>query len=189
MARILILDTATKQCSVALSEHGEAVAWKEERTEGYVHAERLLPLIDALLEEHGWDKSSLEAIAVSGGPGSFTGLRIGVSTAKGLCHGLGLPLIALDTLGILVSQGERLDPTPQRRVAMVDARRMEVYAGDFGQDGRCLKPARPVVVDEEAHVWEGSAQFIGDGAVKCDCLLYTSPSPRDRSLSRMPSSA
>ena len=87
MARILILDTATKQCSVALSEHGEAVAWKEERTDGYVHAERLMPLIDALLDEHSWDKSSLEAVAVSGGPGSFTGLRIGVSTAKGLCHG------------------------------------------------------------------------------------------------------
>ena len=71
-----------------------------------------MPLIDALLDEHGWDKSSLEAVAVSGGPGSFTGLRIGVSTAKGLCHGLGLPLIALDTLGILAAQGARLDPTP-----------------------------------------------------------------------------
>ena len=67
MARILILDTATKQCSVALSEHGHAVAWKEERTDGYVHAERLMPLIDALLDEHGWDKSSLEAVAVSPG--------------------------------------------------------------------------------------------------------------------------
>ena len=113
MARILILDTATKQCSVALSEHGDAVAWKEDRADGYVHAERLMPLINALLKEHGWDKSSLEAIAVSGGPGSFTGLRIGVSAAKGLCHGLGLPLIALDTLGILAEQGERLDPTPK----------------------------------------------------------------------------
>ena len=171
MARILILDTATKQCSVALSEHGESVAWKEERTDGYVHAERLMPLIDALLDEHGWDKSLLEAVAVSGGPGSFTGLRIGVSTAKGLCHGLGLPLIALDTLGILAAQGARLDPTPQRRVAMVDARRMEVYAGDFDHDGRCLTSGRPVVVDEEKHVWKGPAQFIGDGAVKCSETL------------------
>ena len=96
MARILILDTATKQCSVALSEHGHAVAWKEERTEGYVHAERLMPLIDALLDEQAgtnlpWRRSPFRRTR------SFTGLRIGVSTAKGLCHGLGLPLIALDT--------------------------------------------------------------------------------------------
>ena len=79
--------------------------------------------------------------------------------------------MALDTLGILAAQGARLDPTQQRRVGMVDARRMEVYAGDFDPDGRCLTSARPVVVDEEEHVWEGPAQFIGDGAVKCAEVL------------------
>ena len=111
MAKILILETSTPQCSVALAENGAAVAWKEERAEeGYVHAERLLPLIDEVLREHGWAKSDLDGVAVSGGPGSFTGLRIGVSTAKGVCHALGLPLIALDTLAFLAEQGRRLDP-------------------------------------------------------------------------------
>ena len=168
MAKILILETSTPQCSVALAQDGVAVAWKEERAdEGYVHAERLLPLIDEVLREHGWDKGDLDAVAVSGGPGSFTGLRIGVSTAKGVCHALGLPLIALDTLALLAEQGRRLDPTPQPRVGMIDARRMEVYAATYADDGTCTRGVEPVEVDVKPEFFEGPAQFIGDGAMKC----------------------
>ena len=144
MANILILETSTTQCSVALAEHGVAVAWKEERAEdGYIHAERLMPLLDEVMKEHGWKPSQLDAVAVSGGPGSFTGLRIGVATAKGLCHALNVPLIALDTMQLLAVQGERLDPTPQPRVAMVDARRMEVYTATFDASGRVFALCNP----------------------------------------------
>ncbi|MDA0729211.1 MAG: tRNA (adenosine(37)-N6)-threonylcarbamoyltransferase complex dimerization subunit type 1 TsaB [Bacteroidetes bacterium] len=167
MARILILDTATLQCSVALAEDGVVVAFREEREEGYVHAERLLPLIDDVMTEHGWTPRDLEAVAVSGGPGSFTGLRIGVSTAKGICHAQGIPLIALDTLQLLAIQGERLDPHATRRVAMVDARRMEVYAATFDAQHRCVGEVAPVVVEDGQDPWQGPAQFIGDGALKC----------------------
>ena len=172
MARILILETSTTQCSVALAADGQAVAWKEERApEGYIHAERLMPFIDALLQEAGWSRHDLDAVAVSGGPGSFTGLRIGVSTAKGLCHALNVPLIALDTLALLAEQGKRLDPTPQPRVGMIDARRMEVYAATYDHDGACTAPVAPVEVDQRPDAFAGPAQFIGDGAVKCADLL------------------
>lgn len=172
MAKILLIETSTTQCSVALAEGGTPVAWKEERAEqGYVHAERLMPFVDAVLHEQGWSRAELDAVAVSGGPGSFTGLRIGVSTAKGLCQALHVPLIALDTLALLAEQGKRLDPTPQQRVAMIDARRMEVYAGTFDADGTCMQAATPVEVDKSPDAFEGPAQFIGDGAVKCTALL------------------
>ena len=81
------------------------------------------------------------------------------------------PLIALDTLALLAEQGKRLDPTPQQRVAMIDARRMEVYAGTFDADGTCTQAATPVEVDKTPDAFEGPAQFIGDGAVKCTALL------------------
>ena len=168
MARILILETSTPQCSVALAEDGKAVAWKEERAEeGYLHAERLMPLVDAAMAEAGWVPSELDAVAVSGGPGSFTGLRIGVATAKGLCHALNVPLLALDTLELLAVQGRHLDPKPQARVGMIDARRMEVYAATYADDGTCTRPVEPVEVDVRPEFFEGPAQFIGDGAVKC----------------------
>lgn len=172
MANILLIETSTTQCSVALAQGGTPVAWKEERAEqGYVHAERLMPFVDTVLCEQGWSRSDLDAVAVSGGPGSFTGLRIGVSTAKGLCQALQIPLISLDTLALLAEHGRRIDPAPQQRVAMIDARRMEVYAATFDADGNCTQDATPVEVDETPDVFEGPAQFIGDGAVKCTTLL------------------
>lgn len=169
MAKVLILETSTTQCSVALADQGVAMAWREERAEdGYIHAERLMPLVDELMNDHGWKPSQLDAVAVSGGPGSFTGLRIGVATAKGLCHALNVPLIALDTTQLLAVQGERLDPTPQQRVAMVDARRMEVYTATFDASGTCLRSVEPVEVDQRPDAFDGPAQFIGDGALKCE---------------------
>ena len=154
MAKILMIETSTTQCSVALAKGGTPVAWKEERAEqGYVHAERLMPFVDTVLHEQGWSRTDLDAVAVSGGPGSFTGLRIGVSTAKGLCQALQIPLISLDTLALLAEQGKRLDPTPQQRVAMIDARRMEVYAGTFDADDTCTQAATPVEVDKTPDVF------------------------------------
>lgn len=171
MARILLIDTSTKQCSVAVAQDGRALAWREERTEGYVHAERLMPLIEEVLNDVAWEHQSLQAIAVTGGPGSFTGLRIGVATAKGLCQGWNLPLIALDSKALLAAQGKRMDPTPQPRIGMIDARRMEVYAATYSDDGICLQEVEPVEVDQAPDHWTGPGQFIGDGAVKCKELL------------------
>jgi tRNA threonylcarbamoyladenosine biosynthesis protein TsaB len=167
MARILILDTATLQCSVALANDGKVVAQREVREDGHVHAERLLPLIDEAMGEAGWSPTDLDAVAVSGGPGSYTGLRIGVATAKGICHAQGIPLLALDTLQLLAVQGMRLDPHATQRVAMVDARRMEVYAAAYDRNAHPLSEVAPVIVDEGEGAWEGPAQFIGDGALKC----------------------
>ena len=108
-----------------------------------------MPFIDALLQERAGPRTTWMPWRCPVGPGSFTGLRIGVSTAKGLCHALNIPLIALDTLALLAEQGKRLDPTPQPRVAMIDARRMEVYAGTFDADGNLhCRPPRPVEVDK-----------------------------------------
>lgn len=165
MATILLIDTATLQCSVAVSVDGRCVASEAIRETGYVHAEKLMPMVDRVLNEA--NKPQLDAVAVTGGPGSFTGLRIGVSTAKGLCQGLQIPLIELDPLALLAVQGKRLDPSPRTRVAMIDARRMEAYAASF-DDTNPSAPAKPWILGEDADEWGPDAQFIGDGAKKME---------------------
>ena len=125
MALILCLETATTNCSVALSENGSVIAFREDTSKQYSHAERLHVFINEVLEETEYGLSDLDAIAVSKGPGSYTGLRIGVSAAKGLCFSLDVPLLAIPTLAILASQvADDVDFI----VPMIDARRMEVYA-------------------------------------------------------------
>ena len=171
MALILIIDTCTLQCSVALSKDGTCLATQHVREDGYVHAERLMPMVDDVLREAGHTAKDLDACAVTGGPGSFTGLRIGVSTAKGLCQGLNIPLIALDPLALLARQGQRLDDSPVERVPMIDARRMEVYTAPFDDSLRRTSPVAPWVLDEDVDSWDNNAQFIGDGAIKMEAAL------------------
>jgi tRNA threonylcarbamoyladenosine biosynthesis protein TsaB len=165
MALILVIDTCTLQCSVALSKDGTCLASQHVREDGYVHAERLMPMVDDVLREAGHTAKDLDACAVAGGPGSFTGLRIGVSAAKGLCQGLNIPLIALDPLALLARQGQRLDDSPVQRVPMIDARRMEVYTASFNASLERTSPVAPWVLDEDVDSWDDNAQFIGDGAL------------------------
>ena len=167
MTHILCLETATTNCSVALSINGEVVAMQEDNALKYSHAERLHVFITDVLEEAGITKDKLQAIAVSKGPGSYTGLRIGVSAAKGLCVALDVPLISVDTLGALsrkltVNDGELIIP-------MLDARRMEVYSAVFDNSGNSIRETQAQILDETSFIEyldKGVVQFIGNGVEK-----------------------
>ena len=131
------------------------------------------PFVQEVLDGKGLSVRDLDAVCVGKGPGSYTGLRVGVSTAKGLCFGAGIPLLSAGTLDVLVSEAHRLGAVPEGCryiVPMVDARRMEVYASVFTPDGRQLTVTEPVIVGADsfaAERAEGPVLFIGDGALKC----------------------
>ncbi|MBQ6072301.1 MAG: tRNA (adenosine(37)-N6)-threonylcarbamoyltransferase complex dimerization subunit type 1 TsaB [Bacteroidales bacterium] len=163
--KILMIETSTECCSVALADGTQILASRVNETPRQ-HAAQLVPYIQEVLKESGVSANALDAVAVSEGPGSYTGLRVGVSTAKGICFGAGVPLIGIDTLEILARQAEgRHD----RIIAMLDARRMEVYAAPF--DGACHKlgDTRAVILDNSSY-WEeldaGTVLFIGTGVEK-----------------------
>ena len=186
MALILNIETATTVCSVALAKDGELLALKEINN-GYTHAENLTVFIEELIKEAKIKFTDLDAVAISKGPGSYTGLRIGVSTAKGLCYGLGIPLIALSTLKSLTLQvksqksevrsqkeKESLVPRPSSLVPllcpMLDARRMEVYCALYNDQLNELEPIQAKIIDEhsfEEHLKKHAIYFFGDGAAKC----------------------
>lgn len=167
MTHILCLETATTNCSVALSINGEVVAMQEDNALKYSHAERLHVFIKEVLEEASITKDQLQAIAVSKGPGSYTGLRIGVSAAKGLCAALDVPLISVDTLGALsrkltVNDGELIIP-------MLDARRMEVYSAVYDNSGNSIRETQAQILDETSFIEyldKGVVHFIGNGVEK-----------------------
>src|SRR5690606_37262948 len=128
MAAILCIETTTTNCSVALMKEGIVVALREDNSKTYSHAEKLHVFIDEVLTESGVSKNQIDAIAVSKGPGSYTGLRIGVSAAKGLYYALDIPLISISTLEALALQVENPDGYI---IPMIDARRMEVFTAVF----------------------------------------------------------
>ena len=170
MATILCLETATTNCSVALSVDGSVLAFKEdnpnnESTKGFSHAEKLHLYIDQVLQEAHSDKSKLDAVAVSKGPGSYTGLRIGVSAAKGLCFALDLPLISINTLRSLMM---KVTSENEYVIPMLDARRMEVYSAIFSE-GKEIRKTEAQILTEDSfieYLEKGKCTFIGDGAEK-----------------------
>jgi tRNA threonylcarbamoyladenosine biosynthesis protein TsaB len=167
MQNILHIETTTLRCAVAVFSGGEVLASKSVREDGYSHAERLMPFIEEVLNNSGIEKHDLSAISVSGGPGSYTGLRIGVSTAKGICHALNIPLISVETLEVLKAQGKEECPDAELYFPMIDARRMEVYTK---LDGK----TEALVVDEASaarFVSQKSICFVGDGTEKCREVL------------------
>lgn len=169
MSLILNIETATKNCSVALSRSGKTILCKEISGQGYSHAEKLHVFIEAVLAEAGTGYAELSAIAVSRGPGSYTGLRIGVSAAKGLCFALGIPLISVDTLQVLASQAGVADGIV---IPMLDARRMEVYSAVFSKTGEQLRETRAEVITADSFAGiDGKAYFVGDANQKCKSVL------------------
>jgi tRNA threonylcarbamoyladenosine biosynthesis protein TsaB len=172
MALILHLETATTTCSVALSFEGKVLHSKS-LDGAYVHAEELLPLVQHVLEKSGQKVANLQAVSYSKGPGSYTGLRIGLSTAKGLCMALNIPLLGLDTLFLLALQahtllGERV--LERSWVPMLDARRMEVYRSILSPE--LLEANEPEAWIASAEpAGSGGAWYFGDGAEKCQNLL------------------
>ena len=170
--RILLIETSTSLCSVALAEEGRITASRESG-EPRAHAALTAPFVQQVLAERGLRAADLDAVCVSAGPGSYTGLRVGVSTAKGVCFAAGVPLLSVGTLDVLVAQAtaDGLLPADCRYVIpMIDARRMEVYTAVFTPDGRRLTEVEPRVIDAESFRQEraeGPVLFIGDGAGKC----------------------
>ena len=179
MDRIILIETSTSLCSTALVEDGVVVCEKLSE-EPRAHASMTAPYVSEMLKESGLKVSDCSAVAVSKGPGSYTGLRVGVSTAKGLCFGAGIPLIAIGTLDTLVWQAvdEGLVPDGCKYIIpMIDARRMEVYTGIFTPDGKQLTPTVAQIIDEESfkeQLEEGPVLFIGDGVEKCKSLRFRS---------------
>jgi tRNA threonylcarbamoyladenosine biosynthesis protein TsaB len=165
MAYLLHIETATKVCSVALSNDGQLVHAEEINEDGYSHGEQLTCLIEKCMQHAGLTFQELAAISVSSGPGSYTGLRIGVSTAKGLCYALKIPLIAVDSLISLAVVGSKKHPN-KILCPMIDARRMEVYSGIYSPDFNVIKQISPDVIDEHSYAEFGQLICFGDGASK-----------------------
>lgn len=169
MSYILNIETATKNCSVALAKEGKTILCKEIAEEGYSHAERLHVFIEEIIKEAGINFKDLSAIAVSQGPGSYTGLRIGVSAAKGLCFALDIPLIAVDTLQVLASQASVYRGLI---IPMLDARRMEVYSAIFAPDFENKRAVQAEIIAENSFEdLQETLYFVGDCAEKCKPVL------------------
>jgi tRNA threonylcarbamoyladenosine biosynthesis protein TsaB len=169
LAYILNIETSTKNCSVTIANNGVTVISNEIAEEGYSHAERLHVFIEASLKEAGIGYVDLTAIAVSQGPGSYTGLRICISAAKGLCYALGIPLIAVDTLKILAAQARI---TEGLIIPMIDARRMEVYSAIFTKDLESKRETRAEIITENSFEdLLGQVYFVGDCAEKGQTVL------------------
>jgi tRNA threonylcarbamoyladenosine biosynthesis protein TsaB len=172
MAYILAIETTTKNCSVALFDDAKQLALKELVSEGYSHAEQLTIFIEEVLSEVKISINNLNAIALSMGPGSYTGLRIGTSTAKGLCYSLGIPLIAISTLKAMalgVSENQEYD----FYCPMIDARRMEVFAAIFDDENNQVRDIMADVVDANIYkeYLDKKVLFFGDGALKCADII------------------
>lgn len=166
---ILNIETATKNCSVSLAKNGETILCKEIAEQGYSHAEKLHVLIEEILKETGIGANDLNGIAVSKGPGSYTGLRIGISSAKGLCYALGIPLISVDTLQVLAKQ---VVIENGLIVPMLDARRMEVYSAIFDKSYSKIKEVQAEILTENSYAASPETfYFIGDCQEKCKTVL------------------
>ena len=172
MAIILAIETTTKNCSVALFDNGILVQLKERNSGDYSHAEQLTLFIKEVVRESNITLKEVDAIALSMGPGSYTGLRIGTSTAKGLCYALGIPLISISTLKAMAfgmskaQQSELLCP-------MIDAKRMEVFAAIYDNNNKEVREVRADIVDKETYTeyFNKSVLFFGDGAIKCKQII------------------
>ena len=167
MAIILNIETATKNCSVSIANNGVIKAIKELNNGNYSHAEVLHSFIVAVLKEASINLNQIDAVAVSKGPGSYTGLRIGVSAAKGLSFSLHKPLISVDTL---TSLSHSISINEGLIVPMLDARRMEVYSAIFNHNNEQIREIKAEIIDTTSFVdylQTNTMYFLGDGAQKC----------------------
>lgn len=171
MAYILNIETSTTNCSVSLSHKGETLVLKEDYGNGYSHAEKLHVYVDEVLKEAKISTLQLDAIAVSKGPGSYTGLRIGVSAAKGLAFALNIPLISVSTLEALAHQ---VKADSGLIIPMLDARRLEVYSAIFDTQFNSIRAIEAQVLNEtsfQSYLSKNKVYFIGDGVAKTKALL------------------
>ena len=172
MALILLIETATKSCSVSLSSENKIIACKEEVNKQYSHTEKLNIFIESLFRNTDFFIKDLDVIAVSKGPGSYTGLRIGVSTAKGLCYALDVPLISVSTLKAMafgMAKKEKSD----LYCPMIDARRMEVYNAFYNSTNKEIRGIQADIIEADSYQKELDKKvlFFGDGAQKCKQII------------------
>jgi tRNA threonylcarbamoyladenosine biosynthesis protein TsaB len=173
LAIILNIETATKNCSVSLAKDGVELALVELNEEQFSHAEKLHSFILEVLKKSDKKMSAIDAIAISSGPGSYTGLRIGVSAAKGLCFSLDIPLISIPTLSslanaIIVDKGDIIIP-------LLDARRMEVYSAVFNSERKQIRDTQAEIIDKNSfskYLEIGKVYFLGDGALKSKEFIH-----------------
>ena len=164
MALILNIETATKNCSVSLSNEGKTMVCKEIAEQNFSHAEKLHLFIAEVLSENNLKFSDLKAVAVSQGPGSYTGLRIGVSSAKGFCYALNIPLIAVDTLQLLAKQ---IQIEKGIILPMIDARRMEVFTAFYDKNFNQIRNVQAEIIDENSYAEiDETLHLVGDGTEK-----------------------
>ena len=171
MAIILNIETATKNCSVSIANKGEVVVLIELNDLNYSHAEKLHPFINQALKEAKVSIRDIDAVAVSKGPGSYTGLRIGVSAAKGICFSINKPLISIETLRSLSAS---ISVNDAYIIPMLDARRMEVYSSVFSSDNKSVREIKAEIINENSfseYLKKGKVYFLGDGADKCKPIL------------------
>lgn len=180
MATILNIETSTEVCSVSLSIEGKAVQVREDHS-GQNHALQLTRFIEEVLSLQEIKIENLQAVAVSGGPGSYTGLRIGVSTAKGICYAAGLPLIAVSSLESMSNYVSTNYLTPELSIddttlfcPMIDARRMEVYTSIYNIKGEQVRKIKADIIDNHSFIEfldNSKVLFFGNGASKCQHTL------------------
>ena len=171
MAFILNIETATKNCSVSVAENGKTIVLKELNDGNYSHAEKLHEFIRLAVNEAGIELADLNAIAVSQGPGSYTGLRIGISAAKGLCFALNIPLIAVSTLESLALSYSIIEGF---KIPLLDARRMEVYSAVFNAKNEPIRVVKAEIITPDSfqeYLADQKVYFFGDGAEKCKEII------------------
>ena len=190
---ILAIETSADICSAAISANGVTLD-SETLTTPRSQSAQLVPIIQKLLERNGLNTSDLAAVAVSSGPGSYTGLRVGVSTAKGICFGSKLPLIGVGTLELLAQHAiaaqkeEGLSPA-DFIIPLIDARRMEVYQALFDKDGEMIGEISPMILDQTSYsdiLGRGTVCFTGTG---CDKFQKVCTSPQARFLQAQPNAS
>ena len=170
---LLCIETSGKNCSVALFEGLQLVSIREVHTEQFSHSENLHVFIEQVLKESNLQPKAIKAIAISAGPGSYTGLRIGVATAKGLCYGWDIPLIALPTLRILAEQVTYEFTDIEYIIPMIDARRMEVFTAVYSHDFSPILGERAEILTEstfDTYLNKGKTIFLGDGITKFQAI-------------------
>ncbi len=193
MALILSIESATKNCSVALAADGEVISLKELHEEKFSHAEKLHSFILEVMASSDRKLAELDAVAVSKGPGSYTGLRIGVSAAKGLCYALGKPLISVPTLESLAMQIEMTEKG--LIVPLLDARRMEVYSAVYNDHFEEIRETRAEIIEAGSfsdYLNDNKVFFLGDGASKThevinhpNAVFVTGRFPSAREMARI----
>ena len=173
MSLILNIETATQHCSVGIARDGHVISIRESN-EKNIHAAKVTVFAEEVCRESGVKMSELDAVAVSMGPGSYTGLRIGVSAAKGFCYALDIPLIAIPTLQSMALIAQKQSDKPDLFCPMIDARRMEVYTALFNQSNMEVKSTEALIIDDSSFTEELKSNnicFFGDGAEKCREVL------------------